>query len=365
MTVEERLRARIAATGPISFAEFMHESLYGEGGYYRRPLLAIGEEGDFVTGSSCSPLFGRTTARLLRRLDEVLESPADFVEVGPGNGDHLRAVLDALGGAGGRRVFACDRIERPLAEGVTFVADVEELPQIRGLVFSYELFDALPVHRLLCDDDGSLRELGVAIDPDGRLAWQPIPLTDGRLEVWLERATVSLVPGQVADISLEWEPTYRRLSRALEAGLLVTCDYGFETAALFDPRVRLNGTVAAYREHRVHRDVLRAAGEQDLTAHVDFGRLRQTGEAAGLHTIALLRQGSYLAAAGLFEDLQDDPGRRFEAQQLLAGEGMGESIRVLLQARGTKGQDDVIHLFEGLFNTSNKFSKQSPGQSSI
>ncbi len=357
MTVEDRLRARIASEGPLSFAEFMQEALYGEEGFYRRPRLSIGRDGDFITGSSCSPLFGRTTARLLRRLDEVLGFPADFVEAGPGNGDHLRAVLDALAGAGSRRFLACDRVERPLADGVRFVGGVGQLPGVRGLIFSYELFDALPVHRLRRSEDGDVEELGVTVDASGRLAWQPIPPADPRLEAFLAASSVSLVPGQIADISLDWEIVYRQLAAALAEGILVTCDYGFETAALFDPRVRLHGTVAAYRAHRVHRDVLRAPGEQDLTAHVDFGRLRRTGEAAGLRTIAFLRQGVYLAAAGLFEDLARDPGHRAEAQELLAGEGMGESIRVLIQARGTKGQGDLIQPFEALFNTSNKFSK--------
>src|SRR4029453_4711457 len=82
----ERLRRRIEAEGAISFAAFMEEALYGEGGYYSREELPIGAAGDFITGSSWSSLFGRTTARLVRRLDEALGFCADVLEVGPGNG---------------------------------------------------------------------------------------------------------------------------------------------------------------------------------------------------------------------------------------------------------------------------------------
>ena len=76
MDPASRLRERIRSEGPIPFAVFMEEALYGEGGYYRREELPIGVAGDFVTGASLSPLFGRTTARLLRRLDEALGRPA-------------------------------------------------------------------------------------------------------------------------------------------------------------------------------------------------------------------------------------------------------------------------------------------------
>src|SRR6185436_7747297 len=85
----DRLRARIRTAGPIPFATFMEEALYGAGGYYNRIDLPIGEEGDFVTGASWSPLFGRVTARLLGRLDRALGATAELFEAGYGTGVHL------------------------------------------------------------------------------------------------------------------------------------------------------------------------------------------------------------------------------------------------------------------------------------
>ena len=85
----------------------------------------------------------------------------------------------------------------------------------------------------------------------------------------------------------------------------------------------------------MHRNPFVEVGNQDLTAHVDFTALREAGEAAGLETIAFARQAAWLAACGLFDDLQesDDETRR-EAMKLLDGEGMGQDLRVLVQARG-------------------------------
>jgi len=125
-TPADRLRDRIRASGPIPFAAFMEEALYGEGGYYRRDDLPIGAEGDFVTGSSFSPLFGRATARLLRRLDGALGRPADLFEAGSGTGVHLANVASTLldGRAElDRRLLAWDRVVRPLPEVVTRVND--------------------------------------------------------------------------------------------------------------------------------------------------------------------------------------------------------------------------------------------------
>jgi SAM-dependent MidA family methyltransferase len=351
MSVEERLRRRIEKRGPLPFAAFMEEALYGEGGYYARQELAIGPRGDFVTGSSLSPLFGRTTARLLRRLDSALGAPAELLEVGPGNGVHLAAVAASLADSP-RRLLACDRVRRVWPAGVEAIERPEEVAGLRGMIFSYELFDALPVSRLIGREGGAVEELRVAVGAAGDFGWLAARVEDERLPRWLERRGVRLAPGQIADISLEWEPLYRRLARTLGEGLLVTCDYGFETASLFDPRTRAGGTLACYQDHRVHRDPLRSIGAQDLTAHVDLAALREAGESEGLETVALVRQALYLAASGVFDELQADPGLRQDAQALLDGEGMGEEIRVLVQARGEEGRADWIRIFEQLFKWS-------------
>jgi SAM-dependent MidA family methyltransferase len=321
----DRLRARIHAEGPIPFAAFMEEALYGELGYYRREDVPIGEEGDYVTGSSFSPLFGRATSRLLRRLDQALGRPADLFEAGYGTGVHLGNVQD-----GTRRVLAWDRIARTVPAGVERFERLEDVGRIEGLIFSYELFDALPVHRLI-GRDGGVGELWVDLEGDG-FTWKEGELSDPALPDLLGGAI--LLPGQIADLAPGWVPLYTELARRLGRGLLVTCDYGFERERLLDVRIRQHGTLACYTRQQVHRNPFVLVGEQDLTAHVDFTALRQAGEAAGLKTVAFTRQALWLTACGVFEDLQDaGPKARQEAMALLDGEGMGEDIRVLVQAR--------------------------------
>ena len=171
------------------------------------------------------------------------------------------------------------------------------------------------------------------LDGDGRFAWREGELSDPSLPALLGDA--SLAPGQVADLSPGWAPLYGDLARRLGRGLLVTCDYGFPRDRLLDPRIRRHGTLACYRRQTVHRDPFADVGAQDLTAHVDFTALIEAGEAAGLATFVLTRQALWLSACGLFEDLADAPAAtRQEAIALLDGEGMGEEIRVLVQARG-------------------------------
>ena len=336
-TPAQRLRKRIAAEGPIPFVELMAEALYGEGGYYRGEEIPIGTGGDFVTGSSLSPLFGQATAQLVRRLDESLGRPADILEVGYGCGLHLRSLLADLGESSERRIMAMDRVTRPLPDSIEVLEAWEELTAgaLRGLIFSYELFDALPVHRLIGTSERGVGELWVDLDSHGEFRYVEGDLSDPALVECLGAGGTNLEPGQIADVTPEWGPLYKRLAELLECGLLVTCDYGFERPKLFDPRVRRHGTLACYRRQRVHRDALSSVGEQDLTAHVDFTTLAEAGEAAGLETVAFTRQARWLLACGLFDQLQQaDQKTRLEAMDLLAADGMGEEIRVLVQKKG-------------------------------
>lgn len=315
----------------MPFAEFMEEALYGPGGYYARERFPVGERGDFLTGSSL-PLFAQATVRLLRSLDSALGEPAELLEIGCGPGSHLAAVEAA---SPRRRLRGHDRVARPLAGGVR-VAGLEEVAErsVRGLIFSYELFDALPVHRLVRREP-DLGELWVALDEAGAFGFEEGELSSPDLGALLGDAAPDLAPGQVVDLAPGWRPLYRALARRLDRGLLVTCDYGYERARLLDARVRLHGTLAAYRQHRVHRDPFADPGEEDLTAHVDFTALREVGEQEGLTTLCFTRLAPWLVACGLFDALAGAaPATLQDARRLLDGEGMGHDIRVLAQGKG-------------------------------
>ena len=210
---------------------------------------------------------------------------------------------------------------------------LDEVDPIDGLIFSYELFDALPFHRLIGREGGGVGELWVDLDAEGGFTWKEAELSDVALPDLLDG--FQLEPGQIADLAPGWVPLYKEIAGRLGRGLLVTCDYGFERERLLDVRIRRHGTLACFTRHRVHRNPFVLVGEQDLTAHVDFTALIRAGEEAGLTTVALTRQALWLTACGLFDDLQDaTPEARQEAMALLDGEGMGEDIRVLIQAKG-------------------------------
>jgi SAM-dependent MidA family methyltransferase len=327
--------------GDLSFRDFMDVALYHpQFGYYVSQTHPAGKAGDFVTAPSLSPAFSFAIARLFGEFVSRSEGAVcSFVDIGAGDGSLVGSVqgeLEAqrLKGSEAQRgevkFFAVDR-----ARGTS----LEDVPRDGcHFVFSNELYDAFPFARLVQRGE-HLHELWVTETEGGELDWTereaPAPYED-----YFASYGIQLESGQFADVSLEWEAFHRDVVSRFERALFVTFDYGHPASKLFSARARRFGTAAAYRAQRVTRDLLANAGEQDLTAHINFSDL----ERAGATTLYFDRMAKFLLSIGItehplfapagdvmidtYEALQD----REDARRLILPDGIGEDLRVLVQA---------------------------------
>jgi SAM-dependent MidA family methyltransferase len=292
----ERLRRRIAAGGPITFAEFMEAALYDpEDGFYAR--LPVGEEGHFVTSPHLSPVFGRLVARQVADFWELLGRPApfDIIEVGAGDGTLARQILGALPDevndvlrytAVERSGAARDALRR---RGLSAVGSLRDLTSpIVGCVIANELLDNLPFHRLRGTSDGP-RELLVGLEGD-RFALVEGPPSSGELQA----LAPTLAPGEEFVVSPATLEFVDRAAATLERGYVWLVDYGFVGDA--EPR-----SVHGYRNHRVTDDVLAEAGTTDITAGVDFAALARYSEGRGLRVWGPVSQRDALLSLGFRE----------------------------------------------------------------
>jgi SAM-dependent MidA family methyltransferase len=90
-----------------------------------------------------------------------------------------------------------------------------------------------------------------------------------------------------------------------------------------------------YYQHRYHNNPYVNLGQQDLTAHVDFGSLIRQGNALGLPELGFTKQGMFLMALGLGDRLvqPETLARRQALHQLIDPMGLG-GFGVLLQGKG-------------------------------
>ncbi len=351
----DRLQLRIRAEGPLRFDVFQEAALYDpDGGYYERPGR-VGRAGDFVTGASWDPAFGRCVARAAKRLRDEWGGgePLDVVDVGAGEGELLAASDEALRGWGLREQFRLVGVERSAVRrerarqncpDATWLSSIEEIPPLRGLLVAYELFDALPVRALVFEGERLLERV-VTLGPGGEgFAWGLAGCPDGEELIERFRARgIHLRRNQKLEIRPDASRLGTFLASRLSSGLLLVFDYGAPARALYGP-VRTEGTLEAFLAHDVTRDVLSDPGSRDITAWVDFTEIGEAFSDAGLDVHPVGSQARFLAAAGLADELARDPEapesperfvERNRLAKLLAPGGMGELIRVLAAGRGT------------------------------
>ena len=313
------LRARTGPDGFLPFDRFMEVASYGAGvGYYQRARSPFGPEGDFYTAPRVHPIFARTIAAHVAELRRALGGPEPFslVDLGSGDGTLLSGVARALGDRGAGDGVTCVAVDgaparrsasleavAPVARAVgaraTSAASIAEVGPVRGVVLAHELLDAQPVRRLRWNGS-AWAELGFRLD-DRRLVpaeaavaspWPPPPLP----------ALGAEDAGLVLDVSPTAEAIVREVADHLERGRFVILDFGAEERELLSAHPR--GTVAAVRDHRPLADPASAPGEVDLSAFVDFTRIRSAAASAGLSEVAYLTQAEALGAWGFPQELE-------------------------------------------------------------
>jgi SAM-dependent MidA family methyltransferase len=316
---------------------------------------------DYYTSVNVHPIFGRLLARQFAEMWMHLGRPQEFllVEAGAGVGRLASRILDfceaklpdfyqamryvAVERSASRREQGSARLQRHVA--ANHLRTSPEIPSHvpMGCVFSNELMDALPVHRVVIKD-GGLQEIFVGLS-GGRLADVVASVSTCAISEYFATQGITLEEDQQAEAGLEACDWIAEVGRRLERGFVLTIDYGHWAADLFDEH-HMRGTLLAYRNHRVSEDFYAVPGEQDLTAHVNFTALETWGKRSGLETVGFTSQTAFLMALGQrneFSDLYTEGEReaervrgRLQLKTLIHPEGMGERFHVLAQSKGVQ-----------------------------
>ena len=300
MTLQQRIRRDIVATGPIPFDVFMQLALYDpDGGFFATGKLRSERGGDFLTSSEVSALFGETLARFVEQEQERIGQPFEVVEVAAGSGSlvgSLKRAIDVEAWA----VEASPAAREALSALLGPDRVTSELPdRMRGVVIANELIDNLPM-ALAQRVEGGWRERWVGVDGEG-LAMVDTTARADVLE-WLTSYAGDVPEGGWVEVQLAAGAWLRDVIHRLEAGSVIVFDYG-DIAENLIPR-RQDGTLRTYRAHHLGPHPLDEPGETDITADVNFTALLAVAEEAGVD-VELHRQDDFLTELGLGDRLSE------------------------------------------------------------
>jgi NADH dehydrogenase [ubiquinone] 1 alpha subcomplex assembly factor 7 len=299
------IKKLIKSSGAMPVWRYMDLCLtHPEHGYYvsRDPL---GREGDFTTAPEVSQMFGELLGLWAASVWKAIGSPPvlRLVELGPGRGtmmaDALRAlrVLPPLYQSLSIHLVEINPVlrdkQQAILSGVRNVAwhdSIEEIPEGPAVILANEYFDVLPIHQVVRRENG-WHERVVDFDDQGALifgaAAEPIPRFDVLLPPLVRAAPLGAV--------FEWRPDAEIMKIASRVrdqdGAALIIDYGHLRSDAGD-------TFQAIARHSF-TDPLKAPGQADVTAHVDFQALARAAEDIGARVHGPVTQGEFLKRLGI------------------------------------------------------------------
>lgn len=329
----------------IPFSRFMELVLYApQYGYYTGGSHKIGNDGDFITAPTLTPLFARTLARQLQEL--LPQIAGNIYEFGAGTGQLAADLLNSL--SDGINRYYIIEISPELAarqknliqtlapEAAQKIVHLSALPEtFDGIIVGNEVLDAMPVEIIRKDEGGLFEHIGVCLD-NGRFAYSARPLNDPSLS-----ASASLYFPQTdfpytGELHPQQYAFIRTLASKLEHGCMIFIDYGFDAAQYYHPQ-RNQGTLIGHYRHHVIHNPFDFIGLSDLTAHVNFTDIAQAGTDGGLDLIGYLPQSHFLLNLGitglLAQTGQTDSAAYIReaaaVQKLIDQHEMGELFKVI------------------------------------
>ena len=329
----------------IPFSRFMELVLYApQYGYYTGGSHKIGNDGDFITAPTLTPLFARTLARQLQEL--LPQTAGNIYEFGAGTGQLAADLLNNLSD-GINRYYIIEvspelaarqknLIQTLAPQAAQKIVHLSALPEtFDGIIIGNEVLDAMPVEIIRKDEGGSFEHVGVCLDND-RFTYSARPLHDLQLSALASLYFPKISSPYTSELHPQQYAFIRTLASRLAHGCMIFIDYGFDAAQYYHPQ-RNQGTLIGHYRHHVIHNPFDFIGLADLTAHVNFTDIAQAGTDAGLDLIGYLPQSHFLLNLGITELLAqtsktDSAAYIREAaavQKLIDQHEMGELFKVI------------------------------------
>ncbi|MGV6839002.1 MAG: class I SAM-dependent methyltransferase [Planktomarina sp.] len=289
------LTERIAATGPLTVADYMAECLmHPQWGYYQKQKV-FGAKGDFTTAPEISQMFGELVGLALAQtwINQGRPQNAVIVELGPGRGTlmkDIRRATKAMPGFANLPVHMVETsaqlrtLQSKAVPGVIHHSDVDTLPQAPLFLVANEFFDTLPIRQFVRST--SLWAERMVGAQDGELIFGLSPPTPNPA---LQDRMADTQDGDMIEHCPALAPIVAQIGTRIadHGGAALFIDYG---------HWRSKGDTLQALEKHSFVSPLDNPGHADLTAHVDFEAI---AKASAVTTSPMTTQGVFLERLGI------------------------------------------------------------------
>ena len=339
----------IKINGPISVSSFMNEILFNpKFGYYINQT-PFGKKGDFITAPEISQVFGELIGVYLVHLWQNNYNSGEIVlvEMGAGNGTLMRDLLNFatkipnfLNKAEINIIEVSPKLQKIQQENLknfnikwySNFADFTASRKDRPLFFvANELLDCFAINQYV-QINHFWQERLIGLSEDNNLQFVLAPKNQKLNEIIKSLAGDYSFEGAIFEHSPALENFISELFSYLKAnkGIALLIDYGYE-------KNKFESTLQALKNHQ-YSNIFESLGESDLTALVNFKRLRDLAKTQQIQSW-LVTQKEFLESLGieirrqkLIEGkiLKEQELINSSINRLIAKDQMGDLFRVFI-----------------------------------
>ncbi len=361
--MKSHLQNLIKINGAISIGQFMNEALFHPKLGYYKAQNPFGRDGDFITAPEISQVFGELIGAYFIQLwqNNYAGKKINLVEMGAGKGTLMKDLLtvaqkipDFLNTINISIIEISPRLQEVQKQNLQgfkinwyenfseFYAQNNDAPIC---FIANELFDCFAIDQFVKTQNGWAQKM-VGVDKNGELEFvfsdytsirhllsrHPDASRDPFSNTELIPTCVGMTIGEVLEYSPQALSFMNELSQAIKKtnGIGLIIDYGYI-------KNEFKNTLQAVKKHQFC-DVLKEAGNSDITALVDFLALQKIADKNHLQT-SLITQKEFLQTLGI-EARREKllAGKNSEQQnqinsainRLIDEKQMGELFKVLI-----------------------------------
>ena len=329
--------------GRINFSNFMSTCMTNEDfGYYSTKNLSWDKKGDYQTSPEIHPVFGYLWAKQINECWHKMNKPKEIqiIEIGAGSAIFMANICTWLKNQNNElydasEIILLDISQKRLDEQKK-ILDIYEIDanystlseflnkkiKSDAIVISNEFFDCLPFH-LIKKRNKNIYEIFVSLSEKNELIFKEEILSDKKIIDFIRSMEITLFEDCIIEIAPKTFETSQQIAEMLNAGYIITIDYGDLTENLMKEWNK-EGTFKAISNHML-TDPLDDPGNVDITADVNFSILKKAFEEKQFQVNELTSQWQSLINLGIFDLIKkeneidfNNSARYFKTNQALA-----------------------------------------------
>ena len=308
INLTELIKNSIIKKNGISLSEYMKMCMtHPKYGYYTKKY-PIGFKGDFITSPEISQMFGELIGLWIVKVWMDHGKPSNFslVELGPGNGTLMAAILRATKNIPEFHKSlkitlveispALQKLQKKVLKNyqINWKNKLNKLPNIPTTIIANEFFDAFPIEQYIFKKS---KWLEIIVSLKNFKNKNSNEFCFGLKKIAKppeELSSLNNEENQIYEVSPEIKKNIIYLSKHLKKnrGACLIIDYGKNN--------NLGSTLQSIKNHK-YSNPLENQGESDLTSLVNFRAIKDYAENYNLVVTDLVDQGDFLNTLGIQE----------------------------------------------------------------